>query len=146
MICGRSIPCHSSFSLTQLTQLTQLVGAGAAFLVATLRTGDPVPDVLGASWSGGRALRIDLAGLYRPGADALKQDVLRWPGRCLFTLAGFCLAGREIHCTCGNSCSARSCEDALRVATWLGRDRHSRSQPPPRACRPAVPFMITWSE
>ncbi|MGI8332940.1 LuxR C-terminal-related transcriptional regulator [Actinomadura scrupuli] len=84
------LPLLDSLSLVLLTQL---VGAGAVFLVATLRTGDPVPDVLGALWSGDRALRIDLADLDRPGAEALLQDVLG--GQVgVSTLAEFWLAGR----------------------------------------------------
>jgi DNA-binding CsgD family transcriptional regulator/DNA-binding MarR family transcriptional regulator len=45
------------------TMLQLAVGAGGCLLLGTLRTGEPVPDVITALWKDGAAAREDIAGL-----------------------------------------------------------------------------------
>ncbi|MEO5874089.1 MAG: AAA family ATPase, partial [Streptosporangiaceae bacterium] len=76
-----------------LLLLTQLAVGGAVFLVGTLRTGEPVPEALGALWAGDGVVRVDLDALERAGVDALLQEVLG--GQIgISALAEFWLAGR----------------------------------------------------
>jgi DNA-binding CsgD family transcriptional regulator len=64
---------------TSLTLLTQLVGAGAVFLVGTVRTGEPIHEALSALWRGDRALRVDLTELTAAGVEELLSAVLGGP-------------------------------------------------------------------
>src|SRR5215468_8838835 len=54
-----------------LALLGYLAAQGAIFLVATVRTGEPVPDLVTGLWRDGRVARVDLADLSRTHLDTL---------------------------------------------------------------------------
>ena len=62
-----------------LALLGYLVAQGTIFLIATVRTGDPVPDLLTDLWRDGRAARIDLHDLTRTQLDTLLHLALEAP-------------------------------------------------------------------
>ena len=64
---------------TSAILLAQLVDADLVFLVATVRTGEPVPAPLAGLWQRGRVERVDLAPLDEAGIDSLLHLVLRGP-------------------------------------------------------------------
>jgi DNA-binding CsgD family transcriptional regulator len=57
----------------------QLVLRRAATVIATIRTGDPVPDAVAALWKDGHLRRLDLQPLSRGESDALLESVLGGP-------------------------------------------------------------------
>ena len=57
----------------------QLVATGAAFVLATVRTGESVPDPITGLWKDGLATRIDLEPLTPADVHALAQAVLGGP-------------------------------------------------------------------
>lgn len=57
----------------------QLVRRGSAHVIATLRSGVPVPDTVTALWKDGHLRRLDLQPLDRSGCDALLTAVLDGP-------------------------------------------------------------------
>jgi DNA-binding CsgD family transcriptional regulator len=57
----------------------QLVASREAFAVATVRSGQPVPDALRALWKDELCLRLDLGELSRGGVDALLVAALGGP-------------------------------------------------------------------
>jgi hypothetical protein len=62
-----------------LALLGYLAVQGTIFLIATVRTGDPVPDLLTDLWRDGRAARIDLQDLSRTQLDTLLHLALAGP-------------------------------------------------------------------
>jgi DNA-binding CsgD family transcriptional regulator len=62
-----------------LALLGYLAAQGTIFLIATVRTGDPVPDLLTDLWRDGRAARIDLQDLSRTQLDTLLHLALAGP-------------------------------------------------------------------
>lgn len=56
--------------------LHQLVARGAARVIATLRSGDSVPETVTALWKDGHLRRLDLEPLTRPECDALLGTAL----------------------------------------------------------------------
>jgi len=59
--------------------LHQLVIRGAARVIATLRSGETVPDTVTALWKDGHLRRLDLEPLTRPQCDALLATALDGP-------------------------------------------------------------------
>jgi len=59
--------------------LSHLAAQGTIFLVATVRTGEPVPDLLTSLWRDGRLARIDLQDLSRTHLDTLLHLALGGP-------------------------------------------------------------------
>ena len=59
--------------------LGYLAAQGTIFLIATVRTGEPVPDLLGSLWRDGRAARVDLQDLSRIHVDTLLHLALGGP-------------------------------------------------------------------
>jgi len=62
-----------------LALLGYLAAQGTIFLIATVRTGDPVPDLLTDLWRDGRAARIELQDLSRTQLDTLLHLALAGP-------------------------------------------------------------------
>jgi hypothetical protein len=62
-----------------LTLLSHLLARSAIFLVGTVRTGEPVPDLLTGLWRDDRVVRIDLDALSRESVDTLLHLVLGGP-------------------------------------------------------------------
>ena len=62
-----------------LTLLSHLLARAAIFLVGTVRTGEPVPDLLTGLWRDDRVVRIDLDALSRESVDTLLHLVLGGP-------------------------------------------------------------------
>jgi len=62
-----------------LALLGYLAAQGTIFLIATVRTGDAVPDLLTDLWRDGRAARIDLHDLTRTQLDTLLHLALEGP-------------------------------------------------------------------
>ncbi len=62
-----------------LALLGYLAAQGTIFLIATVRTGDPVPDLLTDLWRDGRAARVDLQDLTRTQLDTLLHLALSGP-------------------------------------------------------------------
>ena len=73
--------------------ISQLIGAGSAVMLATVRTGDPLPEMYNGGWSGGAVVGVDLAPLSETQCGNLVQRALGAPiaaravGR-LHTLSG----------------------------------------------------------
>ena len=73
--------------------ISQLIGAGSAVMLATVRTGDPLPEMYNGGWSGGAVVGVDLAPLTETQCGHLVQRALGAPfaaravGR-LHTLSG----------------------------------------------------------
>ena len=61
------------------TLIAQLVATDVVRLVASLRTGDALPDAVIATWNSDRSLRIELAPLDAGATDALLASVLGGP-------------------------------------------------------------------
>ncbi|OWY62666.1 hypothetical protein B7486_57200, partial [cyanobacterium TDX16] len=59
--------------------LQQLVQADAAFVVVTIRSGEPVPDPVVSLWKDGLAQRIEVGPLRREDVDELVSEVLDGP-------------------------------------------------------------------
>lgn len=57
----------------------QIVSSRTAFVVATLRSGEPVPDAVTALWKDGLALRVDVPPLDEAGVGALLSAALGGP-------------------------------------------------------------------
>jgi hypothetical protein len=64
---------------SSLTIVDHLLALGAVFAVATVVTGEPVPETLTRWWRDERAVRIELADLDRLGVDTLLHVVLEGP-------------------------------------------------------------------
>ena len=64
---------------TSATLVSQLVDADLVFLVATVRTGEPVPAGVESLWHRARVRRIDLDDLDQAAVDTLLHLVLRGP-------------------------------------------------------------------
>ena len=64
---------------TSATVLSQLVDSGLVFLVATVRDGEVLPQVLDSLWQRARVRRIDLTHLDRVAVDTLLHLVLHDP-------------------------------------------------------------------
>ena len=64
---------------TSAALVAQLVDADLVFLVATVRTSEPVPPGLESLWHRARVRRIDLLDLDRPAIDTLLHLVLGGP-------------------------------------------------------------------
>lgn len=62
-----------------LALLGHLAARGAVFLIATVRTGEPVPDLVTSMWRDGLLERIDLADLSRVHLDTLLHLALGGP-------------------------------------------------------------------
>ena len=62
-----------------LTLLSHLLARSAIFLIGTVRTGEPVPDLLTGLWRDDRVARIDLDSLSREHVDTLLHLVLGAP-------------------------------------------------------------------
>jgi ATP/maltotriose-dependent transcriptional regulator MalT len=62
-----------------LALLGYLVGQGTIFLIATVRAGEPVPDLVTGLWRDGRVERIDLEDLSRTQLDTLLHLALGGP-------------------------------------------------------------------
>ena len=69
----------SLLDAASLALLAYLAMQGTIFLVATVRTGEPVPDLVTGLWRDGRLARIDLEDLSRAHLDALLHRVLGGP-------------------------------------------------------------------
>lgn len=59
-----------------LAVVTQLLAAGSARLIATVRSGDPLPDAILSMWTSSTALRIDVPPLDVAGYEAVLAQVL----------------------------------------------------------------------
>jgi DNA-binding CsgD family transcriptional regulator len=64
---------------TSAVLLAQLVDADLVFLVATVRSGEPIPPSVAALWQRARVRRVDLPELDQAGVDTLLHLVLRGP-------------------------------------------------------------------
>src|SRR5262249_4652166 len=62
-----------------LALLGYLAAQGAIFIIATVRTGEPVPDLVTGLWREGRLERVDLADLSRTHLDTLLHLALCGP-------------------------------------------------------------------
>jgi len=62
-----------------LAVLTQLVEAGVITLIATLRTGEPMPDAILSMWTSNRALRVDVPVLSVDDFEEVLSIVLAGP-------------------------------------------------------------------
>jgi DNA-binding CsgD family transcriptional regulator len=62
-----------------LALLSYLAGQGTIFLIATVRTGEPVPDLVTGLWRDGRLERVDLHDLSRAHLDTLLHLALGGP-------------------------------------------------------------------
>ena len=62
-----------------LALLGYLAAQRTIFLVATVRTGEPVPDLVTGLWRDGRLERVDLADLSRTHLDTLLHLALGGP-------------------------------------------------------------------
>jgi DNA-binding CsgD family transcriptional regulator len=62
-----------------LALLGYLAAQGTIFLIATVRTGEPVPDLVTGLWRDGRMARVDLADLSRTHLDTLLHLALGGP-------------------------------------------------------------------
>ena len=62
-----------------LALLGYLAAQGTIFLIATVRTGEPVPDLVSGLWRDGRVARVDLADLSRTHLDTLLHLALGGP-------------------------------------------------------------------
>jgi DNA-binding CsgD family transcriptional regulator len=62
-----------------LALLGYLAAQGTIFLIATVRTGEPVPDLVTGMWRDGRVARVDLADLSRTHLDTLLHLALGGP-------------------------------------------------------------------
>jgi DNA-binding CsgD family transcriptional regulator len=67
------------FDAASLALLGYLAAQGIVFLVATARTGEPVPDLVTDAWRDGRFERVDLDDLDRAQLDTLLHLVLGGP-------------------------------------------------------------------
>jgi hypothetical protein len=124
----------SLLDAASLALLGYLAGQGTIFLVATVRSGEPVPDLVTGLWRDGRLERVDLRDLSRAQLDTLLHLALGGPIE-----AG---AAREFwEVTAGNPRYVRELLGALEsgalversgCGTWTGR------------CRPR-PGWPTWS-
>src|SRR5690349_15380172 len=65
--------------VASLALLGYLAAQQAIFLIATVRTGEPVPDLLTDLWRDGRLQRIDLHDLSRAQLDTLLHLALAGP-------------------------------------------------------------------
>ena len=65
--------------VASIALLGYLAAQGRIFLVATARTGEPVPDLLAGLWRDGRMVRIDLQDLSRIHVDTLLHLTLGGP-------------------------------------------------------------------
>jgi DNA-binding CsgD family transcriptional regulator len=68
-----------ALDLTSLVLLGQLVEADLVFLIATVRTGEPVPDAVTSLWAADRSVRVDLDPFGRDEVDAVLEAVLGGP-------------------------------------------------------------------
>src|SRR6516164_8072691 len=64
---------------SSLALLGYLAAQGTIFLIATVRTGEPVPDLVTGLWRDGRVARVDLADLSRTHLDTLLHLALGGP-------------------------------------------------------------------
>jgi DNA-binding CsgD family transcriptional regulator len=64
---------------SSLALLEYLAAQGTIFLIATVRTGEPVPDLVTGMWRDGRAARVDLQDLSRTHLDTLLHLALGGP-------------------------------------------------------------------
>lgn len=62
-----------------LAVITQLLAAGTVRLLATMRSGDPIPDAILSMWTSNSALRVDVPPLEVDEYEALLADVLGSP-------------------------------------------------------------------
>ena len=62
-----------------LALLAYLAAKGTIFLIATVRTGEPVPDLVTGLWRDGRVARVDLQDLSRTHLDTLLHLALGGP-------------------------------------------------------------------
>src|SRR5262249_14936630 len=62
-----------------LARLGYLAGQRAIFPIATVRTGEPVPDLVTSMWRDGQLERVDLADLSRAHLDTLLHLALGGP-------------------------------------------------------------------
>jgi DNA-binding CsgD family transcriptional regulator len=69
----------SLLDAASLALLGYLAAQGAMFLVATVRTGEPVPDLVTSLWRDGRLERVDLEDLSRTHLDTLLHLALGGP-------------------------------------------------------------------
>ena len=69
----------SLLDAASLALLGYLAAQGTIFLVATVRTGEPVPDLVTSLWRDGRLERVDLADLSRTHLDTLLHLALGGP-------------------------------------------------------------------
>jgi DNA-binding CsgD family transcriptional regulator len=69
----------SLLDAASLALLGYLAAQGTIFLIATVRTGEPVPDLLTGLWRDGRVERIDLEDLTRTQLDTLLHLALGGP-------------------------------------------------------------------
>jgi DNA-binding CsgD family transcriptional regulator len=69
----------SLLDAASLSLLGYLVGQSTIFLVATVRTGEPVPDLVTGLWRDGRVERVDLEGFSRTQLDTLLHLALGGP-------------------------------------------------------------------
>jgi DNA-binding CsgD family transcriptional regulator len=64
---------------SSLALLEYLAAQGTIFLIATVRTGEPVPDLVTGMWRDGRVARVDLHDLSRTHLDTLLHLALGGP-------------------------------------------------------------------
>ena len=64
---------------SSLALLGYLAAQGTIFLIATVRTGEPVPDLVTGLWRDGRMARVDLSDLSRTHLDTLLHLALGGP-------------------------------------------------------------------
>jgi DNA-binding NarL/FixJ family response regulator len=69
----------SLLDAASLAFLGYLVGRGTIFLLATVRSGEPVPDLVSGLWRDGRVERVDLEDLSRTQLDTLLHLALGGP-------------------------------------------------------------------
>ena len=69
----------SLLDAASLALVGYLAGQGTIFLVATVRTGEPVPDLVTSLWRDGRLERVDLEDLSRAHLDTLLHLALGGP-------------------------------------------------------------------
>ena len=69
----------SLLDTSSLALLEYLAAQGTIFLIATVRTGEPVPDLVTGMWRDGRVARVDLQDLSRTQLDTLLHLALGGP-------------------------------------------------------------------
>ena len=98
-----------------------LTQTGSAFVVATVRTGEPCPDAIVSLWKDAGARRMELGALARRGGRRPARGSARRRRSSRPRCAGSSTAARATRSTCASSCSAPSSRARSRRERGLWR-------------------------